>query len=295
MPQPVLHVMLADAHLERWRTLPGRAPFDADDARCRNAFLVGSLAPDLGLFPGGEPLFSRLAHTQHTADLVRALVRGAAAPWEVAFAHGWLSHFLADVAIHPLVNEAAAATARVRAPTLLDHVRVEVGFDAWLAWRHPVLRTLRLSPAFDERGTRFLGRAFTAVYERTFTAAELLRMQRGLLRFTHLALHFATDVARDVCWKEAAGEAPAPLASAALWRTVSLLTTRRSTMYAYLNPLRPDGALLDRVAAAISAYEADFERYVHGELPRLPDCNLETGELIPRERAIAGWAAAEAS
>src|SRR5262249_61645088 len=41
----------------------------------RAAFLIGSVAPDMGYFPGGEKFLSDLAHYVRSGALVRALAR----------------------------------------------------------------------------------------------------------------------------------------------------------------------------------------------------------------------------
>ena len=69
-----------------------------------NAFLCGSLGPDMGMFPGGEPLVSDLAHYVRAGDLANRLVDSARTEVQSAFAWGWVAHVLADIALHPLAR-----------------------------------------------------------------------------------------------------------------------------------------------------------------------------------------------
>lgn len=92
------------------------------------AFLAGSIAPDVGYFPGGPAAFSNRVHHESTGDLVRALLQQASTPAEIAFAAGWALHVEVDVATHPLVNQLAAEVGDQTRPDLW-HKRVEWGFD----------------------------------------------------------------------------------------------------------------------------------------------------------------------
>jgi hypothetical protein len=76
VPHAAVHFLLASRVLERWEAAPAAAPFEVD-AATRNAFLHGSLGPDMGYFPGADPLLSRLAHYARTGALCRALVAEA--------------------------------------------------------------------------------------------------------------------------------------------------------------------------------------------------------------------------
>jgi hypothetical protein len=297
MPQPAIHLLLASEQLRAWRIDEAGAPirprdgaapvpFDAADDDCANAFLVGSLGPDLGLFPGGDVVMSRLAHTGRTGALLRSLLTHAQDPAQRAFAWGWLSHITADVAIHPLVNAAAADHAHSRGVRygLADHVRVEVGLDAWFAWQHPLLTGLTLRPAFDRDGWRFVAAAFRTVCGHDVGPSQLLQMQRGMLRFTHLALHFATAAARALCWSHPADEEVPPL-TALTWRFVSLLSMSESVVHAYLNPAIPGPQLLAAVEHGMTTATRRLDGCIEHGVDRLADYDLETGAVIRPARA----------
>jgi len=276
MPQPALHVFLATSLLERWREAPSTAPFSGD-AVSSSAFVHGGLGPDLGLFPGGVPELSRLAHFGRTGELLKALLRHASTDAERAYAWGWLTHILADIAIHPLVNSAAVDKYGVR--TLAGHVRVEVGLDTHLTWQHPLLTAHRVSPVFGDGGFGFVQRAFSEVHEFQLSDAQMMNMQRGMVRFTNLSLLFATSLAREVCWHDARAVAGRSTAASALWQVASRVAPRDTLVEAYLNPLRPVPWLVTQVGDIIAGFCDVVDGYVASGISELPDYNLETGEI----------------
>lgn len=277
MPQPALHLLLARQALERWRA-SASTPFDVTSDEAVNAFLHGSLGPDMGNFPGGSTRLAHVVHTCRTGDLQRRLFQTAATDAERAYAAGWLSHILADVLIHPLVNDAAARIAINGTSGIVEHVRVEVGLDVWFCSQHPSLLGVRLRPAFDRAGYRFLGTALNQILTAAVTPAQLVQMERGLMLFSHAALHFATTVARRLCWEESPAE-QVPLGSAVLWHAASALSPRNSVVNAYLNPLEPDSDLVHSVQDAIARFDALFDAALADDARHLPNFNLEDGTI----------------
>src|SRR5262245_36459925 len=100
MPGIIVHTLLGTQILDRWRADPTNTPFRPDDDSLRATFLSGSMGPDMGMFPGGDPLFSDLAHYVRSGELTRTLVREARTDPQRAFAWGWATHVLADSLIH---------------------------------------------------------------------------------------------------------------------------------------------------------------------------------------------------
>lgn len=285
MPQPALHLLLARQTLERWRGLAS-PPFDLDDPASVNAFLHGSLAPDMGNFPGGTTTLAHLVHTQRTGEVQRRLFRSASTEPERAFAHGWLTHVIADALIHPIINADAARRTRDGEATIVEHVRVEVGIDVAFCWQHAALDGLRLQPAFDRISYRFLADTLNAVVAADVTPARLAQMERGLVMFSHGALHFATSVARQLCWQE--GDDRVPLGSAFLWHTALRLSPRDSLVNAYLLPHVPDPQLVTRTENAVRTFEAMLDEFVADKAESLPDYNLEDGTIAThRDRHVA--------
>lgn len=203
MPSVTLHLALAERTLERWR--PAKTLFDRSDPAVMNAFRQGSFGPDFGYFPGGWRPLSQLSHCVRTGDLTRALLQGARTPVERAFAWGWVTHVLADHAIHPLIGCAVGELLHGRPDRFVDgdsdpvaHVRVEAGLDALWAARRPRLRSRPLGPVFDESSIGFVTEAYASTYGAPFDDATLLRSHRIAAVRVRQGLHLAAWTARTL-------------------------------------------------------------------------------------------------
>src|ERR1700731_1367145 len=99
----------------------------------------GAVIQDLGYYPFGSKEFSDLAHYVRTGDFVRELLLESNDVNEYAFALGALSHYAADMAGHPAVNQAVAIEyPKLRAKygksvryaqDKTAHLKTEFGFD----------------------------------------------------------------------------------------------------------------------------------------------------------------------
>jgi hypothetical protein len=99
----------------------------------------GAVIQDLGYYPFGNKEFSNLVHYVRSGDFVRELLLESQNADEYAFALGALSHYAADIAGHPAVNQAVAIEyPRLRAKygksvryaqDKTAHVKTEFGFD----------------------------------------------------------------------------------------------------------------------------------------------------------------------
>ena len=99
----------------------------------------GAVIQDLGYYPFGSKEFSDLVHYVRSGDFVRELLLESQDVNEYAFALGALSHYAADIAGHPAVNQAVA----IEYPKLqakfgksvryaqgkTAHLKTEFGFD----------------------------------------------------------------------------------------------------------------------------------------------------------------------
>src|SRR5713101_1254101 len=99
----------------------------------------GAVIQDLAYYPFGNREFSNLVHYVRSGDFVRELLLESQDVNEYAFALGALSHYAADIAGHPAVNEAVA----IEYPKLrakfgesvryaqgkTAHLKTEFGFD----------------------------------------------------------------------------------------------------------------------------------------------------------------------
>src|SRR5713226_7822995 len=99
----------------------------------------GAVIQDLGYYPFGSREFSDLVHYVRSGDFVLELLLGSQDVDEYAFALGALSHYAADIAGHPAVNEAVAIEyPKLRAKfgnsvryaeDKTAHLKTEFGFD----------------------------------------------------------------------------------------------------------------------------------------------------------------------
>src|SRR5246127_680377 len=99
----------------------------------------GAVIQDLGYYPFGSREFSDLVHYVRSGDFVRELLLESKDVNEYAFALGALSHYAADIAGHPAVNQSVA----IQYPKLrakygksvryaqdkTAHLKTEFGFD----------------------------------------------------------------------------------------------------------------------------------------------------------------------
>jgi hypothetical protein len=291
MPGVTLHIVLAERALSLWEGGAAPAPFALDDPVALNAYRHGAVGPDLGYFPGGDRVLSDLAHCVRTGALTRALLRTAATPAERAFATGWLTHFLADALIHPLIGRAVGELLTGSRETFVDgssdllgHVRVEVGLDAWYARRRPDVCGRRLLPAFSEEEGGFLARAYAATYgvrlpqpmfsrslgvssRRAGQALVILRLMGGLL-----------GPARGLAASALRGALGAAYRSRAL----------RSPTLAFLNPVDPAAWLLDEVERASGEHSEGVLRHAAEGGAALEDVNLDTGRPLAGEEGHLG-------
>jgi len=99
----------------------------------------GAVIQDLGYYPFGSTEFSSLVHYVRSGDFVRELLLESENVNEYAFAMGALSHYAADIAGHPAVNQAVAIEyPKLRAKfgksvryaqDKTAHLKTEFGFD----------------------------------------------------------------------------------------------------------------------------------------------------------------------
>ncbi len=282
MPGVTLHLDLAHRVLARARDLP----FDPANPLALNAFRQGAFGPDLGYFPGCWRPLSDLAHCVNVGDLARWLVGRARTPAEHAFAAGWVTHILADHAVHPLIGCAVGALLHGRAGTFVDghtqpaaHVRVEAGLDAYWAGRCPELRHTPMSPVFDGHSIRFLADAYAATYRATFPRTLLLRSHRlaavqvrqglALSAWSHRAL-------RTVCGRPLAQQLPGP--ASGLTRMCRALG-HRSRALAFLLPVRPSEWLATAAEDVVGALPDLVLKELATGLSGVENWNLDSGRL----------------
>lgn len=278
MPGIIIHSILGAQILDRWRT--GGAPFPVGDPAARAMFLAGCMGPDMGMFPGGEPLFSDLAHYVCSGQLSRALVRSARSDAEKAFAWGWATHVLADVLIHPLIN-IASGDARGSGPlTYADdpglHLAVEIGADG-----HQFARWQQLAlPAFASPVgvAEHVAGAFRTVYGSTISGGQVRNSLAAWFRWHRFALSLAGSASAKL-YGQPGGRHGWAGVSRRIVKYWTGLFDRRSRLHALTHPLAPSARAESLIEATMREYPERFRELERDELGSLADYNLDTGAV----------------
>ena len=291
MPNAGVHLLLVHDLLERWRAAPALAPFPARDVRAARAFAHGALAPDIGYFPGGDRLFSELAHLVGSADLARELTERACTPEQQGYAWGWVTHVLADGAIHPLLNEAGGEHRhgdRARPVSSTDdvrlHMRLEYGLDAAVFARAPRLNAMRCDGDVASDTIEMVVDAYRALYGWSPPASALASSHRMSSRLAHIALaldrlHSATLRSRPVrrLARAVAGAAVVPL------RALPVGYRDSTVMRAVLEPIAPPAWLVDAALTTVESVARALGERCEQDLHVLPNRNLITGVHSSRD------------
>ena len=259
MPQPSLHLALAETVLQDWRSQPARAPFPPANPRCRTAFLHGAIGPDMGFFPGVPRLISELAHHSRTGELPQALLAHARSEVETAYALGWASHILIDAIMHPIINQTADDLVRTRhgvarADRERMHICLETGLDLLMHGRERLLRQIRLDPLFAGDGIAFIERSYRQVHGIALLPAVLINAHRRVALLAGPLLR--------------------------LQATLAGLPSSLGSRFGL------PAAMIARIDAARSFFHTEFTRHSAHALVTFPNFNLETGEEI-ESRAVA--------
>ncbi len=290
MPAMAVHFHLAARVLDAW---PDPEGMDPNDPQVRNAFLNGSIGPDMGYYPGGFPLPTDLAHYIQSGELARTFVAEARSELERAFAWGWLTHVLADVEIHPLINQGAGEllTGDRRNPrTYVEdpaaHARVEIGLDAFFQVARAKPGWVKLGPVFDDGSIEYLQRVYRACYSVEFEASRLRRShdaitnQHGRIqRLNRLA--FAVHTRRMPDW----GDLPLFLVGFLPLRYASRAFAPSSIVFGLTNPVKPADWLIEEVDRVAGRFVELFQSHYSDGIASLPNFNLDTGE-VETERSI---------
>lgn len=273
MPGSIVHVLLGIRLLDRWHGA-SEAPFRSHVPALRDAFLTGSLAPDMGMLPGGDPLLSDLAHYVRSGQLSRTLVAEARTERERAFAWGWFAHVLADVLIHPLINLKAGEVRGAAGPlTFADdpalHVAVELGFDQSLFERWRRLRLGPLPPA--SAYAPLLQRSFQLVYGHALGHRSIRKSLTAWRRWHRGWFRLAGAGNDRTGWLG--------LLAYRSVRALVRLASERSVTRALLHPLAPSPEGSERMERALHEFPRRFDEYGSNYLRSLPDYNLDTGRV----------------
>jgi hypothetical protein len=271
MPGFAVHMVIGDRLQKREPPGPGS---------CRANFLLGTLAPDMGYVPGGDRFLSDLAHYIRSGQLARNLASAAQGDAGRAFARGWATHVLADVAIHPLINQAAAVLVHGRpdppltfADDAIAHIRVEQGLDVTIAAGHDCGGWFELQAAARDPLLAQLQAGFHATYG-FVPSRRRLKQSLGTLRwFAGQWKRFCRVAALDLGRTGAVSHSLFAVA-----RGLSRWAPR-SQMLALTRLVRPSEGLLVNVGRIIDSLPAEFAAHEARAWRELLDYNLDTGEF----------------
>ena len=285
MPCATVHMLLAREVMDAWDDDPRRAPVHLDRPGVRNAFLHGTMAPDLGFVPGTERLLSEAAHYLRPADLTRELLARSRSEAEEAFAWGWAAHVVGDVRIHPLVGRAVGERLfgdrdrRVDAAFDVEtHVSLEVGLDvALLRGEQDVPAPAGGTYLTDASSAEPLLRALAATYEVEWEVKKVVQdhvraawMTRWWPRaLSLLPLRPPGPLGGD---EGSAGE------GGLLIRGLRKGTRPGTPARGFLGPEAPRDWFLGAVRREIHEFREHFDPMVRSGLSELANLNLETGE-----------------
>ncbi len=249
------------------------------------AFLAGSLAPDVGFFPGGPAAFSHRVHHELTGDFVRRLLSEARCPAEEAFVAGWALHIETDAGTHPLINRLAAALSGQplgAARQDLWHKRIEWGLDCRILgatgyqpplWQQPLQVPVDL-----------LIRSADALYG---VDTDLLHLRRGLsgladwIRRLAMVLFWSGSAARGMTGQLPSKPGVTPSVARMLARRLEGVCYVED-LVAILTPEFPADEFTLQALDATEAAVASFQRGWAERFVNILNRDLDSGQVIPK-------------
>lgn len=172
MPGPLVHFYIGEL-LAKSQELSSIVKLNTVEEK--NALLLGTIAPDIGSFPGGNAIISDLSHYYLTGDLVKNILSSAKCNLTTNFAIGWLSHYFADIEIHKLINYAVGellyndrSIAVDYDETPQDHFRIEFGLDGLMFYQLNLPQPEFIMPGSAILDANFLPSAFEQTYKKEF-------------------------------------------------------------------------------------------------------------------------------
>jgi len=278
MPCATVHLLVADLALRQWSN-GVRPPFRLTN-ETRDAFLHGSLAPDVGFIPGVDRFVSELAHYHRPADLARALMSRSSTAEQQAFSWGWVSHVLGDVEIHPIVGRAVGERIHGSRDIRMDaaedvetHVSVEVGLDIAVRARAPDTSNPPRRPLFDDTSMGWISDALESVYHVRWTPQLLAKWHRTAVHRTRHWPNFLSLLERG------AGEWRAPRRPVAtgLLTALSKVPFKRTPARGFLSPRKPPGWVMAQFDRSVDRVLEDLMYFGQAGIDALPNRNLESG------------------
>lgn len=245
-------------------------------------------------------LLADAVHYVRTTQMARALVACATNDVERAYAWGWVSHVIADIMIHPLINKAAGRWNRQDRPlSFADnpslHLRIELGLDAHFHVSGRVEEIVRCQ--FLDENNMF-SKAILATYGKAFTHGELLACHRNSVVGFRRAVRWSQVIRRQqslalqpVHWEGdeqgIADSVDRDLVGSLLFAMLKFMSGIRhqSTLYAITHPIPADDHLLGEVAEMTTDVATEFYAALSGKLDEMDNFNLDLG--IPSRETMS--------
>ncbi len=256
------------------------------------AFLAGSVAPDLGFFPGAPRRFSERLHHEYTGDFLRALRDETRDEVEWAFVAGWALHLYTDVALHPWVNARIDAflqrlSGRFASRRNLWHMRLEHGIDCNLLEREDLHFLWDVNIHYPPRrpdGPGLLGAVGKLFYGEEAQEVQISKgidsQKKWIGRLPWIfQLTGNTRPTRKKGLVSMVGYCTRPLVGKLLGDWLGSVE-RWDTMAAVARPLPPDPVLLNQAdhlgEQALEAFRSGFDDH----FATLDNLDLDTGEKV---------------
>lgn len=267
-----------------WEAEPSRSPFPLDAPGAQRAFLHGALAPDWGYVPGGDRFFSELTHYVDTADLTRSILAASHTVHDRAFAWGWVTHVLGDIAIHPLVGRACGehlyGDRELRLNSSADvatHVAIEIGLDIVFLARGPSISPPPPDQYLYPENVGQLLSGLRQTYGLMWDPARLVGLHRRAARLTagwRTALAIVAN--REGMRNGHSGRLGSRVVNVTIG-TAARLVRPGTPISGFLSPIRPPAWLIDEVQEISLAFPSLVEEQVRTGLSGLANHNLESG------------------
>lgn len=283
MPGSLLHIEFA-ARLVSEPTILAAIGADQNvDATLKAIAAAGAVAPDMGYAIGASRLISDASHYFRTADLARHIWNHADSCEAKVFAIGWISHWLLDTQIHPLINTLAASASNANQDSITFaedpslHVAVEFGLEIVKAER-----LVKGGAAFPDfcipTDNQFVISAFRETYGDRISSASISHAMRRLPSWNRMANGLARS--RTTTWS-----AKHPVL-VSLRQMLDFLVSGfvrfcspHAAICGLFAPIMPNPETEATVTAATGDCDRIFVRHLQSNFESLANSNLDTGEV----------------
>lgn len=240
----------------------------------------------MGYFAPGLRWLSDMIHRSRSADLARALLAEASDAVQKAYAWGWLTHVLADAAVHPLINRAAGelidctgGRPLMPADHPAMHVRVELGLDAYVAARAAELLGGSRATRSGPEDMTFLVTALQRTYGAVVRPEDVVRGHRAMQRLVPLLLALGR-VTAVATWMARRWRPIRELAAGGSRDRFAPVESYISLAGAFVSPVPPRPWLIAAVRRRTRHFGEEFLLHVDTGLRELGNHDLDSGASL---------------